>query len=103
MVESDKVEINRCLENGEHYKVRKRGVSVREAWSTTKSVHGPWRLSKTLALAFALPLRFFETLKLPSLAPRPEFDSSNRRISDPYARWYGREGSRDFFLSRLGV
>ncbi|MDP1614070.1 MAG: group II intron maturase-specific domain-containing protein [Sulfuritalea sp.] len=50
--------------------LRQRGVSVRDAWNTSKSAHGPWRLSKTPALAFALPLRFFETLGLPSLAPR---------------------------------
>ena len=50
--------------------LRKRGVSVREAWNTSKPAHGPWRLSKTPALAVALPLRFFETLGLPSLAPR---------------------------------
>jgi group II intron reverse transcriptase/maturase len=50
--------------------LRKRGVSVREAWNTSKSAHGPWRLSKTPALAFALPLRFFINLGLPSLAPR---------------------------------
>ena len=50
--------------------LRKRGVSVREAWNTSKSAHGPWRLSKTPALAIALPLRYFETLGLPSLAPR---------------------------------
>ena len=50
--------------------LRKRGVSVREAWNTSKSAHGPWRLSKTPALAVALPLRYFETLGLPSLAPR---------------------------------
>ncbi|MFD1262594.1 group II intron maturase-specific domain-containing protein, partial [Thauera mechernichensis] len=50
--------------------LRKRGVSVREAWNTSKSAHGPWRLSKTPALAIALPLRFFETMGLPSLAPR---------------------------------
>jgi group II intron reverse transcriptase/maturase len=50
--------------------LRKRGVSVREAWNTSKSAHGPWRLSKTPALAIALPLRFFDTLGLPSLAPR---------------------------------
>ena len=51
-------------------KLRERGVSVREAWNTSKSAHGPWRLSKTPALAVALPLRYFETLGLPSLAPR---------------------------------
>ena len=50
--------------------LRKRGVTVREAWNTSKSAHGPWRLSKTPALAIALPLRFFETMGLPSLAPR---------------------------------
>ena len=33
--------------------LRKRGVSVREAWNTSKSSHGPWRLSKTPALALA--------------------------------------------------
>ena len=66
--------------------LRKRGVSVREAWNTSKSAHGPWRLSKTL------PLRFFTNLGLPSLAPRQEFNSSNRRIRDPYVRWCGREG-----------
>jgi RNA-directed DNA polymerase len=50
--------------------LRKRGVTVREAWYTSKSAHGPWRLSKTPALALALPLRFFETLGVPSLAAR---------------------------------
>jgi len=50
--------------------LRKRGVSVREAWNTSKSAHGPWRLSKTPALAIALPLRFFDILGLPRLAPR---------------------------------
>ena len=50
--------------------LRKRGVSVREAWNTSKSAHGPWRLSKTPALALALPLRFFTTMGLPTLAPR---------------------------------
>jgi RNA-directed DNA polymerase len=50
--------------------LRKRGVSVREAWNTSKSAHGPWRLSKTPALAIALPLRFFTNLGLPSLVLR---------------------------------
>jgi len=36
------------------------GVSVREAWQTSKSAHGPWRVSQTPALSIALPLRFFE-------------------------------------------
>ncbi|MBK9521849.1 MAG: group II intron reverse transcriptase/maturase [Rhodocyclaceae bacterium] len=50
--------------------LRKRGVSVREAWNTSKSAHGPWRLSKTPALALALPLQFFITLGLPNVASR---------------------------------
>ncbi len=49
---------------------RKRGVTIREAWNTSKSAHAPWRLSKTPALAFALPLRYFNNLGRPSLAPR---------------------------------
>jgi RNA-directed DNA polymerase len=50
--------------------LRRRGVSVREAWHTSKSAHGPWRLSKTPALALALPARYFSRLGLPSLAAR---------------------------------
>jgi RNA-directed DNA polymerase len=48
--------------------LRRRGVSVREAWHTSKSAHGPWRLSKTPALALALPARYFTAMGLPSVA-----------------------------------
>jgi len=48
--------------------LRRRGASVREAWNTSKSAHGPWRLSKTPALALALPVRYFSSLGLPNLA-----------------------------------
>lgn len=48
--------------------LRKRGVTGREAWNTSKSAHGPWRLSKTPALSLALPARYFSSLGLPSLA-----------------------------------
>lgn len=48
--------------------LRKRGVSVREAWNTSKSAHGPWRLSKTPALTLALPLKTFRQMGLPELA-----------------------------------
>ncbi|MBI5451601.1 MAG: group II intron reverse transcriptase/maturase [Gammaproteobacteria bacterium] len=48
--------------------LRKRGVTVREAWNTSKSAHGPWRLSKTPALSLALPARDFSSLGLSSLA-----------------------------------
>ena len=51
-----------------YQELRKRGVSVREAWNTSKSAHGPWRLSKTPALSLALPAKFFLSLGLPSLA-----------------------------------
>ena len=47
--------------------LRRRGVSVREAWNTSKSAHGPWRLSNTPALALALPARYFRSLGLPCL------------------------------------
>ncbi|MEF8756406.1 MAG: group II intron maturase-specific domain-containing protein [Accumulibacter sp.] len=50
--------------------LRQRGVSVREAWHTSKSAHGPSRVSQTPALSIALPLRFFDQMGLPSLAPR---------------------------------
>lgn len=48
--------------------LRKRGVSVREAWNTSKTAHGAWRLSKNPALTLALPARYFSSLGLPSLA-----------------------------------
>ncbi|MGP1676249.1 MAG: hypothetical protein ACTS6J_03740 [Burkholderiales bacterium] len=46
------------------------GLSVREAWNTSKSAHGPWRLSKTPALALALPVRHFSNMGLPCLVGR---------------------------------
>jgi hypothetical protein len=61
--------INRYLKAG-YRELRKRGVSVRETWNTSKSPHGPWRLSKTPALALALPVRYFSRMGLPSLAAR---------------------------------
>ena len=50
--------------------LRKRGVTVREAWNTSKSAHGPWRLSKTPALTLALPARYFSSMGLPALVAR---------------------------------
>ena len=49
--------------------LRKRGVSVREAWNTSESAHGPWRLSQTPALSLALPAKLFRQMGLPELAP----------------------------------
>ncbi|PQP34732.1 group II intron reverse transcriptase/maturase [Desulfobacteraceae bacterium SEEP-SAG9] len=45
----------------------KRGVSRDLAWNTAKSAHGPWRLSRSPGLAFALPAKYFATLGLPRL------------------------------------
>ena len=49
--------------------LRKRGVSVREAWNVSKSAHGPWRISATPALSLAMPTSFFSRMGLPQLAP----------------------------------
>lgn len=48
--------------------LRKRGVTVREAWNTSKSAHGPWRLSRTPALTLALPAKLFSSMGLPALS-----------------------------------
>jgi hypothetical protein len=42
--------------------LRKRGVSRDLAWNTAKSPHGPWRLSRSPGLAFALPAKYFASL-----------------------------------------
>lgn len=47
--------------------LRKRGVSRDLAWNTSKSAHGPWRLSMSPALSIALPTRYFVELGLPLL------------------------------------
>ena len=47
--------------------LRKRGVSRELAWNTTKSAHGPWRLSGSPALCLALPNKYFAKLGLPRL------------------------------------
>ncbi|MAE69784.1 MAG: group II intron reverse transcriptase/maturase [Gemmatimonadetes bacterium] len=50
--------------------LRARGVSRKLAWNTAKSAHGPWRLSHSPALSFALPARHFRALGLPCLIER---------------------------------
>ena len=47
--------------------LRQRGISRELAWNTSKSAHGPWRLSQSPALTMALPRRCFARLGLPSL------------------------------------
>jgi len=48
-------------------KLRRLGVKRQLAWNTSKSAHGPWRLSQSPALYYALPNRYFRDLGLPSL------------------------------------
>ncbi len=47
--------------------LRKRGVEIKLAWNTSKSAHGPWRLSRSPALYFALSNKYFAALGLPSV------------------------------------
>lgn len=51
--------------------LRKRNVSRDLAAQTAGSCHGPWRLSKSPALHYALPTAFFTSLGIPQLAPKP--------------------------------
>lgn len=48
--------------------LRELGVSRELAWNTAKSAHGPWRLSRSPALAYALTQAYFTRLGLPTLA-----------------------------------
>lgn len=45
----------------------RRGVSRELAWNTRKSTHGPWRLSASPALSYAIPASVFDALGLPRL------------------------------------
>lgn len=47
--------------------LRRRGVSRRLAWNTAKSAHGSWRISRSPALAIALPGKYFDKLGVPRL------------------------------------
>jgi len=63
----------RCLQwkqwgRRRYRELRQRGVSRDLAWNTTKSAHGPWRVSRSPALSFALPAAYFDSLGLPRLA-----------------------------------
>ena len=48
-------------------KLRRLGIKRDLAWNTSKSAHGPWRLSQSPALYFALPNKYFRDLGLPNL------------------------------------
>ena len=47
--------------------LRKRGVGKDLPAQTAGSVHGPWRLANSPALAFALPNAYFDSLGIPRL------------------------------------
>ena len=48
--------------------LRRLGVERQLAWNTAKSAHGPWRLSASPGLYYALPNKYFKNLGLPELA-----------------------------------
>ncbi len=50
--------------------LRRLGIEVRLAWNTSKSAHGPWRMSRSPALYRALTNCYFKDLGLPQLAAR---------------------------------
>jgi RNA-directed DNA polymerase len=56
---------------GGYRELIKRGVSRDLAWNTAKSAHGPWRLSRSPGLAFALTAKHFAELGLPKLHVKP--------------------------------
>jgi len=51
-------------------KLRKRGVNKDLAAQTVGSAHGPWRISRSPALSYALPDAYFDTLGLAKLINR---------------------------------
>ncbi len=48
--------------------LRRLGVKRQLAWNTARSAHGPWRLSASPGLYYALPNQYFKNLGLPELA-----------------------------------
>jgi RNA-directed DNA polymerase len=52
-----------------YVELRQRQVNHDLAAKTAGSAHGPWRLSRSPALSFALPNTYFTSLGLPRLAP----------------------------------
>jgi RNA-directed DNA polymerase len=55
---------------GRYRALRDGGVSRELAWNTVKSAHGPWRISRSPALAIALPGSYFQEMGLPKLFER---------------------------------
>jgi RNA-directed DNA polymerase len=72
--------------------LRKRGVGRDLAAQSAGSSHGPWRLSASPALSFALPAAYFTSLGLPALKPTAMLNQPNRRIR---TRTYGGVGGAE--------
>lgn len=66
-------------------------------WNGGNLPYGTWRLPRTRVLDFALRLRDFNDLGRFRLAPRREFNASDRGIRDPFGRWSWRAVPRGFF------
>ncbi len=72
--------------------LRRRGVGRDLAAQTAGSPRGPWRLASSPALTIAMPIAFFGSLGLPSLAAREPHNLPNRRIR---TRTYGGVGGEE--------
>ena len=73
--------------------LRRRGVPKFNAAVAAGSPTGFWRMSGHPAVQQALRNHYFDSLGLPRLlCLRPSLTRSNRRGTDPYARWCGRGG-----------
>jgi RNA-directed DNA polymerase len=73
-------------------RLRRRGVGRVLAAQTAGSPHGPWRLANSPALNIAMPVDFFGSLGLASVAARKPHNPSNRRIR---TRMYGGVGGAE--------
>ena len=65
------MDVPQCWGRRGYRELLKRGVSRDLAWNTAKSAHGPWRLSRSPGLAFALTAKYFAGLGLPRLFVKP--------------------------------
>ena len=74
--------------------LRRRGVSKFRAAVAAGSPTGFWRMSGHPAVQPALRNHYFDSTRSPpTLCSRPSLTRSNRRGTDPYARWCGRGGA----------
>ena len=63
--------------------LRKRDVRSDLATRTAGSSHGPWRISKSPALAYALPNAYFTSLGLPTLKPADHRSANRTAVYGP--------------------